>query len=527
MMKRWMPQSSLCCSLFWLAAVPALGSFIFPVAPAFANSELDQAYALQTIGFLKALDNVDGLFAEIVSSAYKDYFSRQSRFVLQDLSKAETVLSGSKLPYSKLIHDPEILSRVARATRSASIIRTTVIKEGSQYRFTLEWLHSPEMFALGTESFVMKELANPTSDQPLGLGDVHGTLQKALDRMIAKVPFVGMVTGRDNDSVTVNIGTNAHLKRGDTLMVATVEEARKHPLLRAIVDWRFAPTGRIEIDDVDEKISFGHVVEDEEGRKVGRYQKVTRILPLQKAESPAPGAPVEANASENLEPPRLGWVSGGIAIGSANRQYTIPGTTYSGNSLIIQPKAEGQIWLNPEWFAELALGYGFWSYSQKEANSGNQTSAESVSSHLSTFRFDVGYSYLVTEDFFGPKGWVKLGFESNAYSFPVDATQYTAPITFKGLFLGFGGDLPVRDKWHALLNIDFGLFPSATEPEHFSGTVNSASFVGFYVGASYQYAPRLSFRAGLDIAAQSADFANSVSVSQKVVTISPALVYSF
>src|SRR4051812_30100064 len=98
--------SSLICLLLLFAA------------PARASSELDRAYALETVGFLRAWDNVDGLFADYVGAAYKDYFARQSRFVLQDLSRADYVLNKSKLPYNKVIEDHEILTQLARSMRS-------------------------------------------------------------------------------------------------------------------------------------------------------------------------------------------------------------------------------------------------------------------------------------------------------------------------------------------------------------------------------------------------------------------------
>ena len=71
-----------------------------------ANQELDRRYALQTVGFLRAWDNVDGLFADYVEKAYKNFFSKQSHYVLQDISRSDKILEKSDLPYSKLLNDP-------------------------------------------------------------------------------------------------------------------------------------------------------------------------------------------------------------------------------------------------------------------------------------------------------------------------------------------------------------------------------------------------------------------------------------
>src|SRR4051812_18859164 len=106
---------------------------------AYASPELDRLYALETIGALKAWDNVDGLFSDYVSAAYKDFFSRQTRFVYQDLSKADAVLKQSKLAYSRLLEDPAILAQIARAEKTQTLLRTKISKQGPQYRFTIDW----------------------------------------------------------------------------------------------------------------------------------------------------------------------------------------------------------------------------------------------------------------------------------------------------------------------------------------------------------------------------------------------------
>ncbi|OFZ18690.1 MAG: hypothetical protein A2X94_14380 [Bdellovibrionales bacterium GWB1_55_8] len=101
------------------------------------------------------------------------------------------------------------------------------------------------------------------------------------------------------------------------------------------------------------------------------------------------------------------------------------------------------------------------------------------------------------------------------------------PIAFKGLFIGFGGDLPIRSKYRALVDLQFGLFPSASQPTSATGSINSASQVRFYLGGTYEYAPRLSFRAGLDIMSQNADFSGGESLSQTSINFAPAVVYFF
>jgi hypothetical protein len=138
-----------------------------------------------------------------------------------------------------------------------------------------------------------------------------------------------------------------------------------------------------------------------------------------------------------------------------------------------------------------------------------------------------GYSYLVENDLQGPKGWVKLGYHGNSYSLPSSSTNALSPITFKSLFVGLGGDLPVRGGYGAFLDFNIGVFNSVSEGGNLSGNPTSASDVSFSLGGYYHYTQRVSFRATVDFVSNSADFDTNRSVSQKVITFVPAIQYYF
>src|SRR5579885_2484664 len=288
-LSRWITSAAACALSLWCAH-------------ASANAELDRLYALETIGALKSWDNVDGLFVDYVSAAYKDYFSHQTRFVYQDLSKADAVLRHSKIPYGRLIDDPQILSQIARSEKAQTILRTKISKQGPQYRFTVDWLHAPHMEVLSSDTFVLDGNAEG------GLSNVESALEASLGRLFGKLPFQGSVTGRDDSSVTVNMGATAGLHKGDTLIVGTLDDVKKHPLLKTIVDWRFSETGKLEVDSVDEAIAFCKVKEEVPGRQVARYQKILTVQPKPyKKEETVVDEQKEEQKERQEEPPRLGW----------------------------------------------------------------------------------------------------------------------------------------------------------------------------------------------------------------------------
>lgn len=503
---------------------------------AHATAELDRRYAMETIGMLRSWDNVDGLFADYVSAAYREYFAHQSRFRYQDLSKADAALSSSKIPYAKTIEDKEILGQLARSMRTQSLIRTKIFKEGPSYRFSIEWLHSPEMDVLASETFHLQDggAANGNHGEGSasldfsGLGDIKGSIKSALDRLFAKVPFLGQVTGRDNNQVTLNLGTSSGIHKGDTLALGTIDEVKKHPLLKQIVEWRLTPTGKVEVDSVDDALAFGHVVEEEDGRQINRFQKVTRIFP--KPENDAPTAVVEKeNSKPSLEDtPTLGFVMASLWTGGYSRQYSSQSAavSYSGGGFLYGARASGELWLNRDFFADLQMGYGAFSFSQTDST-GTATPAGSVGGNATTLTFDMGYTYYLTGEFLGPRAWIKGGYKSDSYSLPVSATEFTSPMSIKSVFLGLGGDMPIRDNYGARIDLSFGLFNSASETGGVDGSASGVHNASIFVSGYYRYKPRLIFQLGLEMQADGADFSSGSSWPQKTIGIMPSVQYLF
>lgn len=481
---------------------------------------------LETVGVLKAWDNVDGLFGDYVISAYKEYFSRQSRFILQDLTKTDSILTTSKIPYNKLITDPEILGQLARSTRSQSLIRTKIQKEGSEYHFELVWLHSPEMEAMSKQSFVMTE---PRDGKGFGAAELRASLEQALDKMIKGVPILGNVTGRDGDSVTLNIGSMSGVEPGDTLMVGTLTQVKHHPLLKEIVEWQFAPTGKVTIDQVEDRISFGKVTEEEPEHQIMRGQKVQEVV-HHVVKTPEVVTEVQERIQRLEEPPRFGWASAGFNLGKMGRDYNSADGTINetGSGTAIGLKFDGQLWFTREWFGELGLNFDFFPYSQ----SGTGSSASGASDYLG-IKIAGGYQYLVTGDIAGPKGWARLGYRSGSYSLPTIATSFVTPVSFTSLFIGLGADVPVYSYYGVLADFNVGIVNSVSEgstasgTNNFSGIGSSISDVSFSFGVYSRFNQKVTFRLTLDGQLDNATFDTGKSLSQKIITIVPSVQYFF
>jgi hypothetical protein len=494
---------------------------------AHASPEMDRRYSLQTVGVLRSSDNVDGLFSDYVARAIRDYFDTQPRFVLQDLASAQSLIDNSKVPYSKVIEDQKILEKLARGTRSETLLRTRIFKEGPRYRFTVDWLHSPKMDVLSTEVFYLDE---PSNGNTLGAETIRSQFQSALDRLIAKIPFYAHLTGRDGETVTINSGENLGLKKGDTLWVGTIEDVKKHPLLGVIAEWKISRTGSVLVESVDHALAFGRITEEDPARPIARGQKVIQVIkapdPVVNAinDNPAEKAPI----FDRTDAPRVGWVSAAPLFGEFSRQFSSQSgvSGKAGTGLFFGARADTLLWLDREWFAEGTIGYGYFPYSQSSIVDGSTTNI-SASGSLTTFKLSLGYSYLPGLNFFGAKGWIKAGYHSYAYTLPKRTSENINPVSWSGMLLGIGGDLPLRGDWAAQLNLDFGLLRTVQETGTARAAALGSTLVDFYFGTVYTMRPRLLFRLGVNFQAQGADFEGGSSLSHRAITLMPSFVVPF
>jgi hypothetical protein len=494
-----------------------------------ASPEVDRQYSLESVGVLRPWDNVDGLFADYLRDSFKEYFAHQTRYRYQDISQADPILLKSKIPYAKLIEDPQILRQLARSMKAESLIRTKVFKEGHRYRLTLDWIHSASLDVLSTETF---GFSDPEPGQAMEQTELSQGLHHAIDSLMSKLPFVGQVTGRDREWVTVSLSRTSPVKKGDQLVISTIDQVKRHPLLNQIVEWQMSEVGRLEVDQIDQSTIFCRIVSQAPDKAIIKYQKITKVYP-----APAQQV-VQSTAEDDLrreleekryEPPRTGWISGGPWLGSFSRDNSSLNSTsgFTGGGFLYGATADGQLWLDRNIFFDLCYGYGVFSYTQQNIQTGATTSAGSVSGSASRFNIDVGYSYLVSGSFWGPKFFGKMGYHNFSYHLPDSSTEQTGSAGYGSFFIGVGGDLPIRDEYGAELNLDLGLIHSQSNTGFSPGAATGISDIHFYIGGYYRFAPRISLKIGVDVQSQGTDFDSGTSLSDHTISFGPQIQYYF
>lgn len=483
-----------------------------------ASPEYDRVYQLESLGWLPSHDNVDGIFTEYLDEQYTKYFKRQSRFVIKKLTRVQDVLGSSSVPYSELIGKPEVLKKIAQKYKVECLIRTKVYKEADTYRFQMEFVFAPRGDVLSNYEF---RYVDPGKDRGLEGSDLPEAVVHGLDELIKKLPFLGQVTGVQNDVITVNLGRNQNIKPRDVLSVYTLQNVKRHPVLNTIEEWRWLPVGHVQVDQVEESLAFGKVSDLEPGQKIIQYNKVREIS------SPPAEKPQTAGQEAQDELPRLGWIAANIGVGSYSREVGVGASGgRTGSGLMPNFEIDSQLWLNSRWIAQASLAGMFASYSPSDLATGSSVGTKySVSGNQ--IRLAVGYSLFPAKTIFDSIGWVHMGYRSTNFSMPSSATDFTGPSSIGSLFLGVGGEIPIRDQFSAQLGLDFGLIRSASQTAPAFGDVASSTDLMFNVAGVYRFEDRLFLRLLIKVNSQSMDFVAGESVSQKMFSIAPSIMYYF
>lgn len=472
------------------------------VPSAWADADPNKLLAFKKIFLAPVTDNLEGTFREPVEQAYKEIFDRNPRF--------------------------EIVTDAAQAD---STIRTDIRKKTSGMDVTITLVLNETGETFSTEKFTIPAAATGH--------EARVTTKDLLKAALKRVPFAGTVTGRDGDSLTFDIGSQSGLTEGDTVQISRVDNIKRHPLLKSIVDIQLVPSGSAEIDDVEQTIAFGHVTKEITGETIQRLYKVTAIeaKPKEEPKKKEKVALLDPNLPEE-ELPELGYLALGPTLGlfQGETSRNAGSTTLSGSSFSPGGRFFGELWLTKRWYLEAQFALAYASYTQ--SNAATQVQSSSFSTTTQTFGLSGGYKHYLTPSIYGPHATVKLGYHSFTWDTPSSATDILGPKSYSGLNLGLGGTFPLAGgRWGVTLGVNVLLLASFTEEgvqTPLDGTQEeSTTGAGFFVGGYHFFDPKLALRAGFQFESYSTDFTGgtlgvaSSSTSQKQISFSPSLLFYF
>lgn len=490
--RKLITKSTLYLSILALASITAAFG---------ADMDPNQLLAFKKIYVEPVKDNVDGAFREPVAQSYKDVFDRNPRFELVDSPSA-----------------------------ADSVIKTSLTKKtsGIDVEISLVAKESDEIFSTDKTTIPTEASGSETGD----------AVKQLLKTTLKRIPFYGTITGRDDKELTFDIGAAHGLHKGDLLQVSRVDNIKRHPLLKTIVDAQLVPVGTAAVDEVEETIAFGHVHNEIAGEKIQKMHKITAVEGRLSVPEKARSADDESSSvsekptKQDEDGPSLGWFGLGVYLGSFSSS-TSPGSGgtagFSGSSFSPGVKAAGELWITKRWFADMTLGVTSFSYLQTDERVEVQSGRNEASASTRSFGFNFGYRYLPHGNLRGPQAFVKLGYYSYTFDVMSVAADLQSSKSYSGLNFGIGGSLPfIAETTGALLNFNLLMFPGLEEGTYKTGESSDASGVNFFVGLYHFLNPNLAVRAGISFDVYSADFDEGrSSTSQRQVGFLPSLLYYF
>ena len=297
---------------------------------------------------------------------------------------------------------------------------------------------------------------------------------------------------------------------------------RRHPKLNTIEEWRWQPVGRAQVDQVEDSLSFAKVIDTEPGQNVIRLQKIKEILPA----PPEPKKLVEK--ADNKELPRLGWVAGNLGLAFYSREVGTGAvsTGRGGSGMGEFLDVEGLLWLNSRVLTQLSFGGTLLKYNPTDLST-SATTGTSYSGTGSQFRIAAGYALFPAKTIFDTIGWVHAGYHSTSYTLPSQSTDFTGSSSFGSFFIGLGGEVPYKNILTFHLSFDLGLLKTASNTFPVYGDPASSTDLLFQFGAAYHLNDRFDARLIFKINSESMDFVTGESISQKVLSVGPSILYYF
>jgi hypothetical protein len=128
---------------------------------------------------------------------------------------------------------------------------------------------------------------------------------------------------------------------------------------------------------------------------------------------------------------------------------------------------------------------------------------------------------------FDPIAWIHLGYRYNQTSFATNLTDFVASTSLGSVILGVGGEFPVFRKWSAQLGMDLGVIRSGTAVDLGFGDASPTSDLTLRGSILYRWNDRLTLRTQIMLHSENLGFPNGESITQKLFSVSPSIMYYF
>jgi TolB-like protein len=290
-----------------LMVILLTGMLAVPAGADFKKSKIAVLdFQLQGHGFETA--DMGKIVAEWLITA----FVKDGRFDVIERSLLEKILGEQKLGVSGLV-DTSSASRIGKVLGAKAII------SGSVMRFQNIVEVNARIIDVQDGSIIAAENVKSTSTAKL-----EALVVTMSEKIIRDFPLEGYIVQKGGNSVVIDLGRRAGVKKGMQFSVFKEGNVIKHPKTGEVLDVERIETGVVKISDVKDKTATAAIVKEITTNAIAYGQLVKNI-------SDVAEVPPEAEVKENVELKRTETAREKRIEGMYNVAGTNPnGTTYGG-----------------------------------------------------------------------------------------------------------------------------------------------------------------------------------------------------
>lgn len=500
-------------------------------------SAVDQDLAIKSIVLVPTTDNVGGIYSRPIEEEIRQLLNDDKQWSLAEMPK------DLKIKSETLDENPAEVQKILKAANSEAALTSKIIRGPKGLSITMTLFVGRDGLPLVQDALI--------DYKGFDLSEVKSEVRKQFENIKYKMPFRASVLSRRGNQVTVNLGSNYGLKTNSHVSVVQIVKVNRHPKLQFMVSTEKEVLGRVRLFKVEPFLSFGYVEMEKEpgvisvGSKVLPDEFVKYSNPVYTASGkvlqdvttrPDKDVAFGDNPQEWLpeSDPQYGKVQllAGLSQYTQNEKLDTVGSVSGSNNMAPNLMVRGELWLNTEWFMGALLRQSVFSMDNDLAGS----TPGNLNMSMAQYGVSVGYNFLLTSDYFGPKLQFTGGYQNTTFS--VDQSTPTAftKMQYGGLLLGLAGQFPVSDELPVDIGAKFDLYlnPSLSETGKTSGSSsdNKINSFGFFV--DYRMQKRFKIHGELLFEYYDSDFSgtgtrenSATSISHRMTTLFGGVEYSF
>jgi opacity protein-like surface antigen len=444
--------------------------------------------SMRRCSLLPVTDSVGGAIGYKVFEEIEKDLKRSNWCTYVSNSSMIGVFSRYRENLPQYLKTKEVLQTVAQKLKVGSVILVQLKNELNGLEVELSVYGDN-----GVDLYFSEKTLLRSDDVPV----IAQTAQNWLDMYAKMIPYDAKVTGVLGDQVTLDVGKGHYVKSGQTFIIKRETHAKKHPLLKKIVDWEAEKLAEGKVFNVSDNQALGmvKVYKSDKKIKAGDWVRLEEYK-----EEDIPESSLEDPKSE--APGTLGILSVAILGSSSSVDTTTPtgSNRMSGNLIGIDLRAEG--WITRQYFAALEIERTMGSLKKSSGN----PDKDDIGANNGMFKITGGYKYLPIGFFYGPQIDLYAGFGSHSFDLDVSEKDGFGSNTISGILLGASANIPINREFRFFAQAEFIPFPSFKEDDDIYGTTKSASAMELELGLKYQYTSRMTLDGSVEALSRRAKF---------------------